>query len=981
MERQTLKMVQRYSAWVLALSVVATGCGKGNTTRGASLPVPTLNAAPPIYTHNPNLGLAGTRPEGTDVVAVYANGSEVILAKAAGSSSKWNGVLPLTSGQNNFQLLARRDTGESPKTSVYSTLLVGLQTPTLNNVLIDGVAYFYMGDNPPTTIQGPLSGTKSPDGNLELTYNGVTAVAAGIDNNAAWNANVLVSHGLANASIDSKDGAGDVSGALNFGVRGTWQPGPHIDPSSYTADTNRIQQTLYGTKPANTVLFFILNGAAAVQVTANSNTLAQQATTWSYTFPLSEGDNVAAVYVTGQSDSLPSAPDVARIHLATKVAQPIFVPPLANPLPATSDASITLSGTLGPNAYVCVSHSPWNGDPNNPPRCFATSPNPTGPNGGSFTIVVPLDTPASNPNLVDGTNNLYITAIDSAGNVSPEVDTSIYRVSPPTVTNVSITTANSNNFTMTFDAGPDASDSNTMTIGTAAASIASVQVCAPDPTHCKNLPVDANGMYTYSDPNALANQQNGGSYQITITVTDTVGGTHTYSQYYPYTTGAPIWLSRDGNGTNFTPTNYTATHPADYSRSVVDAAGNVYIVWEDNCAQLGSTACKVAINASGQIGPDVFYVKRSVTGGFGPVQLISGDANGTTLDGISHRPALTLDASGTLHIVWSDNGGYCRSGGGSTNYCIVHRTVSPAGVLSAIDNVGAPSAVDDVNPSVAADTGAGVVHVSYTHQGAPYSINYRQLVGTAWSTALTLTEAASYQKPAFSAVTAGPGGSARVVWQDCTAADPNNGQNYCAPTGGGAPVTDVFLQTVTNATTLGALTLVTNSPRGVGGTAREAAVLVSPVDSSTYVFWTDTSGLGSGSGRAQALNILYRVYPAGSGAPGGFNLLSDDNNESGASQVSVSANSSSIAAVWVARAFNTGTQTAGLSSLYGKVIGDSVTPLHLPVGSPVGDTSPSVSLDANNVLQATWSNDGNPDVGIVNTNQDNMTYYNAFSGL
>lgn len=166
-----------------------------------------------------------------------------------------------------------------------------------------------------------------------------------------------------------------------------------------TTPTRIVNQTLTGTKQANTAI--VINGAVRVPV--------DTATTWSYSYPLTEGANTLAIVArdAAGNDSPPITP-APVITLDT--TPPLFT---VDTFQATSPSvTQTLSGKKEPGALVKLTVG--NGTVT---VCDATDQNPT----WSYAVT-----------LADGiTNHLVFTAADALGNTTTKSLDILCDTAPP----------------------------------------------------------------------------------------------------------------------------------------------------------------------------------------------------------------------------------------------------------------------------------------------------------------------------------------------------------------------------------------------------------------------------------------------------------------------------------------------------------------------------------------------------------------------
>jgi len=177
------------------------------------------------------------------------------------------------------------------------------------------------------------------------------------------------------------------------------------------------------------------------------------------------------------------------------------------------------------------------------------------------------------------------------------------------------------------------------------------------------------------------------------------------------------------------------------------ALGNIHVFWQD-----------------GTPGNEEIYYKTSTDKG------INWSANNrlTWTSGNSIQPAIAVDSSGCLYVVWSDTT--------PGNWEIYHRKSTNNGVnWSAIKRL-TWTAGGSSHPSIGVDS-SGRLHVVWwdTTFGGKGEIYYRKSMdkGTTWSTTNRLTWSSGISKDPSIAVD--PSGNLHVFWQDNT---PGNAEIY-----------------------------------------------------------------------------------------------------------------------------------------------------------------------------------------------------------
>ncbi len=129
----------------------------------------------------------------------------------------------------------------------------------------------------------------------------------------------------------------------------------------------------------------------------------------------------------------------------------------------------------------------------------------------------------------------------------------------------------------------------------------------------------------------------------------------------------------------------------------VDAAGNVYAVWEDNSDIAGSGTDY-----------DILYkVRDHATGIWSAVEVVSSESTAT-----SNHPAIVIDVSSNVHVAWDESG----------NDVLYKAKSAATGVWGAVTIVSSESSYNAVKPSLAVD--ASTLHLVYTIEvSSPYFSN------------------------------------------------------------------------------------------------------------------------------------------------------------------------------------------------------------------------------------------------------------------
>ena len=204
----------------------------------------------------------------------------------------------------------------------------------------------------------------------------------------------------------------------------------------------------------------------------------------------------------------------------------------------------------------------------------------------------------------------------------------------------------------------------------------------------------------------------------------------------------------------------------------IDTTGTIHVVWEDD--------------SNGKWGNDteIMYTNYTITTGWSNATIISDGYNESYWNtGESANPAMVVDSSGTIHVVWED----LTSGqwGGDREIMYVNYTTSVGwnnvtiisdGYNNSYWNIG-----ESADPSIAFDELVGLHVVWFDNTpgvwggGLDYEIMYSKLEGSkGWSNATVISDGYnnSYWNTgisAYPAIAANSTGTIHVIWTDFTA--------------------------------------------------------------------------------------------------------------------------------------------------------------------------------------------------------------------
>ena len=292
--------------------------------------------------------------------------------------------------------------------------------------------------------------------------------------------------------------------------------------------------------------------------------------------------------------------------------------PIAEDATSTAGASIEVCGTTEPHAEVSLENTDTGG-------VIQAQASGSADADGAFCLTV---------DLAEGDNNIYLSAIDMARNVSAEEDNParLFNVdnTGPVVTwitpraNSWVNTGATNVVVEAYDAY-NGVDSVRVGIGEG-------DGVALEPTG------EDDGRYT----GVIQIPEEGARIELWVVAADGLG-TETRSEIAVFRSGEPLIVSNEQDSWN-----------SQVPRIGVGPNGDVYATWE-TC--IGLNACEMELIAAAHLGED---------GTWGdPVILnVRNSANGST-------PDVAVDENGVGHFVWTDSG---RVGGRDGSANVVYTT-------------------------------------------------------------------------------------------------------------------------------------------------------------------------------------------------------------------------------------------------------------------------------------------------------------------
>lgn len=809
----------------------------------------TIPVDPPIVnkivsrTGQSPITVKGRKSAGLGIRVMLGHETEArVLVEAEDPKETWEGLVPLAEGLNELSFFAVESSGRysepvGPKQVTLDT--TGPCVPTVDPY--DGFRPL----NGAASVTVTLTGRKCKEGNLLVAMRkndgayGAEVQKAGLDEKDTWSFTETLTEGtyaFRLRSVDDLGNQGEPSGDIGLAVYSSLPP-PTLNP--VTSPTNRTPQRISGTKPAGATLWLRRNSNTPdgqVEVVSASNSSA-----WEADLSLVEGTNTFYLVLTSAGEESPPARGEIVLD-TTPPNKPIIQQPQS---PATS-STITVQVRRDADAalYVRLNQQP-------PPTQPAVAAN------GSADVTVPVD-------LQNGTNAICMSARDAAGNDSGEACVTVERAQGPAVRILSPL----NNGTIK---GQQVQVSVEVVgyVGTST-EVASVRV-AVDAHGGDAQRVQGTNQWTWSWPIPTGDPAfaEGSTHTIKATATSTSN----------ISTEERITVVY--SNTVFLVSNTSVASVSHPPRMVLDHAGVVHVVWADECVQFGYSSnvndqSKCHESQAGNYPFDIFHrAFTPSTGAWSPIKLISNSAG----DGDSREPAVAVDKSGNVHVVWVESGNLSGKG---NDRDIVHRVLDVASNTLGDVEVLTTTTTDELTPAIAASAN-GTIHVVWDSAGTTYhQIMLTSRSGTdPWTTPVVVSNNSAGDSK-LPAVGADSSGCAHVVWQDVN-----------RPTQEGGPDADIWYSKVC-AGNVGARQLV--SDNGLDADSRLPAVAVD-ADANAMVVWKDTGNIQGVGGDG---DIWLRKISAG-GQLGAYSLASRSSaTESFAPTVAV-APGNRVVVVWSER--------------------------------------------------------------------------------
>ncbi len=225
-----------------------------------------------------------------------------------------------------------------------------------------------------------------------------------------------------------------------------------------------------------------------------------------------------------------------------------------------------------------------------------------------------------------------------------------------------------------------------------------------------------------------------------------------------FTNAKPVSLSTEKNNDGWNITELVSAESSSdskYSSLVVDSSGTVYIAWRDETAY-GNSGSDI----------DIFYKYKPAGGSWSTTEVVSTES---TSDSYS-SPSLTVDNSGTIHVVWDDWTSYSDSG---NDFDIYYKYKSAGGSWSTTEVVSTESNGYSYCPSLAVDS-AGKIHVAwqdvtnYSGSSSDTDIFYKyKPAGGGWS-ATEVVSTESTRSSSQPSLIVDSSSTIHVIWQDET---------------------------------------------------------------------------------------------------------------------------------------------------------------------------------------------------------------------
>lgn len=690
---------------------------------------PELTDFPEVTNEDP-LTLTGTKPVETGIELQWDGETEWTTILEADSEDAALGTfsytgVDLSEGANSFYLRSVTVGGDASASSELFSVELDTDAPEAPVVttVVPPTFFFSPGDDTGTLT---LDGTKVDGTTLVINGEPVDDSAEGTE----WSATVDLALGANTVTVAVQDAAGNLSEVLTFDVTGA--PGlsePTINlpegPVSAADLGAGGQYEFTGTRPAGSTLYWFLEGDDPVVVFSGAGE------TFAFSLTLVEGENTFFIYAADDAGARSNDVGPNSVVLDTEAPEP---PLVDQPDPSTvSDEIITITGSKATqDTTVCLQQ------------------------GGTECILVwaysaPLPFEVS-VQLLEGFNTLCFRSADLAGNLSDcaggEDGFVVERTRAPQVAFVKPETdaiIDTNQIEVRVEAWDERDGCEADQISPRPC-IDSVEVCIVD--DCVDA-VGGGGIYTWIATIELDAPIDGTIYTVTAHATSDLGQVGTGDVILLYAEDPVVVSDR-----------LDSDEWSVNARGAVDQDGRLHLVWEDYCWD--SLDCDVG---SETFGPDIFYVSfdGQSWGEVYNLSAITGEAN-------SYAPDVAVDSSGTIHIVWHDDGNVLAEG---EDFDVIHRMVSPITLqpLPGASVVTTGSSLPDRFARIGTDD-FGKLHAVW-QRGACDDLEtcirdiwYANWTGGTWNIPILVTYDANGGDSSSPSIAVSPQGEAYIAWVD-----------------------------------------------------------------------------------------------------------------------------------------------------------------------------------------------------------------------
>jgi len=694
---------------LLALAgLLQPGCGEAGSNK-LEVTLPTVEPVP-ARTRVAEVLLSGTRTPKNAIWAQLKTHPNPILLAPAVKNKRWSGTLILDEGVNTLVVFASdpdnvRFSQPSPEVQIELD-----STPPVCPALTPhpGTLEVGVGQSIPFT----LSGTKGADGDLVLNGEEV----APRDGQTTWSAAVTLTSGANLFTLGSTDDMGNSTDATGcpavspLTITGSAITAPTF-VSLIPSETRSLSLSISGTKPAGSALVVThtLQGSSSPLLSEVEIVPHTSSTLWSYNdIPWAQGLNTLSLSAWLPDISFGSPASLLTVRVDSVAPAPLTVTAPTSP---TGESTITVTGEKDPDGDVCLRHNQEAG----------------------CTQVVGIE--ASSPfshslALVEGDNVLTYTSRDRLGNESAAVEVPVVHIPAPAIT---LLTPGEGGIIV-----KDSIPTKLRVKGGAltGADVSEVELCL-DAT-CVDITSSRDGNNGYSHTLDSSQLVDGTRHTLRCSATNSAGISSSLTVNLLYNPGVFILSS--------------ASNDSRQVAAATGADGLLHVAWSEDCA--AQSACP---GTAATLGRDILYRRFTpATSAWSETVLVSDGAG----DGDSVSPAIAVDSSGEVHLVWSDSG---SSAG--TEWNLYHRIiVGSTGAMGAVAVVG-DSALQDVAPALAAGL-LGRVSLSWTRHsdGTDGEIYYSRWAGGAWQAPRLVSDHARDGNSTQSQLATDAAGDVHLVW-------------------------------------------------------------------------------------------------------------------------------------------------------------------------------------------------------------------------